>query len=552
VSGITRRRFIETTAAGTAGLWIATSGLAPAWASGWSPYQDDPPRFPQGVASGDPAADRVVLWTRVAADGPVEVAWEVAETPAFAELAASGTFATGADRDWTVKVDAGGLAAGRTYYYRFRLGEAVSRVGRTRTAPSAASSASLAFALASCQNWTDGYYAAWRHIAARDDLDFVLHVGDYVYEYGDAGVRANDPPHEIVTVDDYRRRYRQYRSDDDLRAAHAAHPFVVTFDDHEVANNSWREGAQNHQPSEGDYLERRNRAYQVYDEYMPVRLPAERTAEEMRVYRKLGFGGLLDVLMLDTRQYRDEELHSPLPVPAPQTNPQIGAEGRTYLGSAQREWLQEELAASTARWRVLGNQAMLAQFTYGVWPDEVGGAMQQLTGMPPDGYPVNSDQWDGYQAEQKRFLRFLRDAGIENTLVCTGDIHMSFANEVYVDEGRFRVEPPVAAELVGPSISSSNFNDSVGAPRRTVALGVEQAIKANNPHIRWCELDSNGYVVVRASASEVVSEWWLLTGALRDDPVVDPNAGERLATAWKVDDGDLTLKWVGGDPVATV
>lgn len=551
---ITRRRFIETTAAGTAGLYIATAGgITPAWAVSWSPYQDDPPEFPHGVASGDPAPDGVVLWTRVNATGGVTVSWEISETPFFGpgDVVSSGSFPTDAERDWTVKVEATGLAPGRTYYYRFSLGSAVSRVGRTRTAPASVSPSSLAFALASCQNFTAGYYAAWRHIAARDDLDFVLHVGDYIYEYGDAGVRAHAPAREIVSLDDYRTRYRQYRSDADLRAAHAAHPFIVTFDDHEVANNSWREGAQNHQPSEGDYIERRNRAYQAYDEYMPNRLPEGRSSDGMRVYRKLAFGDLVDVFMLDTRQYRDQEVASPLPVPGPQTNPELGADDRTYLGAAQKAWLQEELAASTARWRVLGNQAMLAQFTYGIWPDEVGGALQGLTGMPPDGYAVNPDQWDGYQAEQKEFLRFLRDAGIRNTLVCTGDIHMSFANEVYVDEGKFRVEPPVACEFVGPSISSSNFNDSIGAPPRTVSLGIEQAIKASNPHIRYVEIDSNGYVVVRASASEVVGEWYHLAGPAGSTPARDRDADERLATAWKVDDGDLTLKWVDGQPVAT-
>lgn len=552
---ITRRRFIKGTAAGTAGLWIATSSGV-GWASaadGWSPYQDDPPEFPQGVASGDPMPDRVLIWTRAAVARPATVRWEVSEEPALApqRLVASGTFRTDANRDGTVKVDVTGLEPGRTYYYRFRLGNAISRVGRTRTAPGGRGAPSLAFALASCQNFTDGFYAAWRHIAARDDLDFVLHVGDYIYEGGGADVRAHEPDREVLTVDEYRTRYKQYRSDPDLRAAHAAHPFIAAFDDHEVTNNSWREGAENHEPDEGDYIERRNRAYQVYEEYMPTRLPEGRTPEEMRIYRKLAFGGLVDLFLLDTRQYRDEQVSSDLPVPAPQTNPEIGDEGRTYLGQDQKRWLKGELAASTAQWRILGNQAMLAQFTYGAWPDEAGRAMQDLTGMPPDGYTVNSDQWDGYQAEQKEFLQFLRDSKIANTVVCTGDIHMSFANEVYVDEGKFRVESPVAAEFVGPSISSTNFNESIGVPPRTTSLALEQATKAANPHIRYAEFDSNGYVVVRVSAGEVVGEWYHLKGAPGSSAVEDRDAREELATAWKVDDGDLTLEWVGGRPVAT-
>jgi alkaline phosphatase D len=552
---LTRRSFVKAAAASTAGLWVASHGRI-RWAeaaTGWSPYAEDPPTFPDGVASGDPLDDAVVLWTRVAASHPAVVRWEVAADAAFpvGSVVASGRVRTDARRDHTVKVDVAGLQPATTYYYRFRAMGATSRVGRTRTA-AAGATPSVAFALASCQNFTDGFYAAWRHIAARDDLDFVLHVGDYIYEGGGEGVRAHEPPREVLTLDDYRARYASYRSDPDLRAAHAAHPFVVTPDDHEVANNSWAGGAENHQDDGAsgeelalDYRDRRAHAFQAYDEWLPLRLPAGRDGADMRVHRRLAFGDLVDLLVLDSRQFRAQETDNPLPVPAPQTNPDNADPDRAYLGAAQKAWLREELVASRARWRILGNQAMLAQFTYGIWPDEVSTAIGGLIGMPPDGYTVNGDQWDGYQAEQRELLAFLRDEQVANVVVCTGDIHMSFANEVYVDEGRFGIDAPVAAEFVGPSISSTNFDESISAPPRTASLAFEQAVKASNPHIRWVEMDSNGYVVVRASADEMVGEWYHLSD------VADPAASERLATAWRVTDGDLRLEWVGGDLVST-
>lgn len=537
---LTRRRFLGGTAAGAAGLWVATN-LGARWVGAASV---DPEPFRYGVASGDPLADRVIIWTHVSAAGTVGVVWQVASTPDFTDIVRSGISEAGADTDHTVKVDVDGLDPGTTYWYRFQALGATSRPGRTRTAP-AYGGEQLTFAVASCQNFTAGYYAAWGHIAERDDLDFVMHVGDYIYEGGGGGVRDHDPAHEILTLTDYRDRYRNYRSDAALRAAHAAHPFIATWDDHEVANNNWREGAQNHQPDEGDYIERRNNAYRAYEEWMPIRLPGDRDQTGMRIHRDLAFGDLAHLIMLDTRQYRDEELASPLPVPGPQTNPEISDPDRTYLGPEQKAWLKERLSSSTARWRIIGNQAMLAQFTYGPWPDEVSGPLQELTGMPQDGFAVNPDQWDGYQAEQREMLAYLRDEEISNVVVCTGDIHMSFANEVYVDAGKFRVEAPVAAEFVGPSVSSNNFDESVGWPPRSGSIGLETAIKAGNPHIRYCELDSNGYMVLRATPDHVVGEWYHLSD------VRDPNAGETLATAWRVSDGDLRMDWVGGQPLAT-
>lgn len=573
MSGIDRRTFLKGAAAGTAGLWLAThAGVR--WVSashGWSPYQADPEAFPFGVASGDPLPDRVVIWTQVAAPGSVDVGWQVARDPGFTRVVAAGAQATDGSRDHTVKVDVGSggsegppLDPATTYFYRFTVGAGegreTSRVGRTRTAPPAdpaRPTPHLAFALASCQHFEAGFYAAWRHIAKRGDLDFVLQVGDYIYE-GDRTSdpitpdRVHHPEHEIIDLGQYRRRYRNYRSDEDLKAAHAAHPFIVAMDDHEVANNSWREGAQAHQEGEGSYLDRRADAFQAYREWMPIRLPdqADHGADhQMRIYRSFAFGDLVDLFVLDSRQYRSQQLQGLAPFPFPATDPGLDDPDRTYLGEAQKGdftgWLDESSKTRKARWRLVGNQAMLAPLTYGPMPDELADALAEVTGTPRDGYPVNPDQWDGYQAERKEILERIRADGIENVVVCTGDIHSSWVNEVLVDEGKYGVEPPVAAEFVGPSISSDNLNEATNSPPRTTSLAGESSARAGNPHIRYVELDSNGYVVVRVGPERVRGDWYHLSD------VRDPDATEELATAWEVASGDMRPRWVGGELVAT-
>ena len=287
--------------------------------------QPAPGPFGHGIASGDPWPDRVVLWTRVTPSAeatpgsglgaPTSVTWQVAEDPGFTHVVSSGEVTTDAAADHTVKVDAAGLQPSTTYHYRFRALGVDSPVGRTRTAPADdADVASLRFGVVSCSNWEGGYFSAYRHVADRDDLDYVLHLGDYVYEYGAGGYgpgsgfgRVHDPEHEMVSLEDYRRRHALYKTDPDLRRLHERYAFITTIDDHEVTDNSWAEGAVNHSAAEGDYHARRDSAFQAYFEWMPIRVTGTDGGEPRRVWRQFAFGGLADLFMLDERTYRSKQ-----------------------------------------------------------------------------------------------------------------------------------------------------------------------------------------------------------------------------------------------------
>ena len=344
---LTRRRALQLAAAAGAGL-AAVTATGPASAS---PKAAASSVFRHGVASGDPLPGAVLLWSRVTPDpaatpgsgaGPeVDVGWEVATDPGFRRVVRRGTSSTGPARDHTVKVDAVGLSPATTYWYRFRCRGATSPVGRTRTAPAAdAPVARLRMAVVSCANLQAGWFTAYRQLAARDDLDLVVHLGDYLYEYApgeyqarDVVVRPHDPPREMVGLADYRRRHAQYKTDPDLQALHAAAPWVVTWDDHESANDAWSGGAENHtEGAEGAWPARLAAAQQAYAEWMPVRYEPGG-----HLYRRLRFGRLATLSMLDLRTYRDQQPPSPL-------DPALSAPDRTIAGPEQLRFLLDGLA----------------------------------------------------------------------------------------------------------------------------------------------------------------------------------------------------------------
>lgn len=497
----------------------------------------DPAPFLHGVASGDPLPDSVIIWTRVTTEqSRVGVRWEVAADPDFSNLVKGGEFETGPERDHTVSVDVEGLDPSSPYWYRFEaLGER-SRPGRTKTSPDGHVPA-MTFAVASCQDYQVGHYSAWRHIAARP-LDFVLHLGDYIYEYEDDGddFRPVLPAHEIQTLADYRARHATYRSDPDLRAAHARHPFIHVWDDHEVANDRWKDGAENHQEDEGDYEAREAAAYRAYFEWIPMRRPEE-TQDPTRIYRRFAFGDLVDLFMLDTRSYRDQPIGAFL---TPNADPAISDPERTILGDEQEEWFKGGLTESPARWSLVGNQVMIAHLKYGNTPDQLAQPLSELTGLPRDGFTANYDQWDDYQPERREILEHLRDGTDGNVVFLTGDIHTSWANELYVNPGNSLMEDPVGAEFVGPSITSINLNELMGGtPPRTTSIAVEEFAKANNPHIRWTELDSNGYMVVTVTGDRVRGDWMFVSD------ITDPKATEHHAAGWQVRPGSARLERVG-------
>ena len=455
----------------------ADPGPAPIVPDDLPPYEYDGPLGPEtlfqhGVASGDPTSEAVILWTRASsgAAGEVAVWWEIAVDEAFVQRVAVGTATAGADRDHTVKVDATGLSAATTYWYRFKALGRTSPVGRTRTAPSGPT-AHLSIAVASCAKYTSGYFAGYRRIAEKD-VDVVLHLGDYIYESGVAGEvpgRNHEPPHDPVTRDEYRTRYGYYRLDPDLQEAHRRHPWIVVWDDHETANNSWKGGAEGHdEATQGSWADRRAAGTAAYLEWLPIREQADG-----RIWRRFAFGDLVDLLMLDTRLWgRDEQKKEAADLSDPT---------RTLLGDDQEQWLAKELADSTATWRVLGQQVMMAP-------------------LLAAGVAFNNDQWDGYPAARDRLYATIDELAIDNLVVLAGDIHSSWASELPRTTDEYDAETgagSIAVEFVTPGITSLF----------PLSAGLVDLALSYNPHVKYGEVTSRGYIVLDVTASRVEATW---------------------------------------------
>ncbi len=476
------------------------------------------PAFRHGVASGDPLPDGVVLWTRVtpvpgavpgSGAGPdLDVTWEIARDAGFAmPVAEGGTTATAAT-DHTVKADVRGLYPDTVYWFRFTAGGVPSPTGRTRTAPAAdARPGSLRLGVVSCSNYEAGHFAAYRHLAARTDLQAVLHLGDYIYEYGTGQypadpVRRQEPAHEIVTLADYRVRHGHYRADPDLLALHAAHPLIAIWDDHETADNSWRDGAGNHTPGiEGEWSARRAAAVQAYFEWMPVR-----PAVEGSTYRRLRFGRLADLHLLDLRSFRDQQV----------SGAAVDSPDRSITGSTQMDWLTSGLAASDTRWHLIGNSVMISPVAFGSVPAFLLGPIAACLGVPAGGFALSTDQWDGYTADRRRLLSHLRDRGIDNTIFLTGDIHMHWANDVPLNAATYPLSPSVAVEFVVTSVTADNLDDILGVPPQTVSAVAVAAVRAANPHVRWVDMDSHGYAVLDVTEERAQMDFFVLSD--RADP----------------------------------
>ncbi|WP_007027522.1 alkaline phosphatase D family protein, partial [Saccharomonospora iraqiensis] len=490
--------------------------------------------FAHGVASGDPLPDGVLLWTRVSPTpdavpgsgvGPTTpVEWQVATDPRFTTVVAGGRLRTGPDRDHTVKVDVTGLAPDTWYWYRFRHGGAYSPVGRTRTAPARDAAVDrLRMGVVSCSNWQAGHFAAYRHLADRDDLDLVVHLGDYLYEYGasSAALRPHDPPVETTTLAHYRRRHAQYKSDPHLAALHARVPFVVTWDDHEVANNAWAGGAQNHTaPQEGTWTDRRAAAHRAYAEWMPVRYEPGG-----RLYRRLTFGRLAELSLLDLRTYRSRQAAHPF-------DPVISDPARTMTGANQLDWLTSGLTTAHAQWKLVGNPVMIApvRFPSTLSTRELH-AVSELLG-PVGGIPYNVDQWDGYTADRATVFATLRDHGVRDTVFLTGDIHSAWAAELPSDPLTYPLTgDSLGTELVCTSVTSDNLDEILGVPPRTGSLAVEAAVRLNNPHVRHLDFDAHGYSVLQVAPDAVRMDWYAL------DDRTDPASPARHAASVRVPAG---------------
>ncbi len=453
------------------GLLMA-GGVAPRRAAA-RPEPPAPP-FLLGVASGEPTHHSVVLWTRLATaplDGrgmppfPIWVDWEVATEARLRHVVCRGTALARPENAHSVCVEVDGLAPDRWYWYRFRAGEA-SPIGRTRTFPTPGSRPSrLRFAFVSCQHWESGFYTAYEHLA-QEDLDLVVHLGDYIYEDGvSAGppaVRQHNSA-EITTLADYRNRHALYKTDTNLQAAHAMFPWIVTWDDHEVENNSAAATSEDNDipgrapVSPEAFLQRRANAYRAYFEHMPLSPSLRPQGPNLRLYRQLSYGRLAQFHVLDTRQFRSNQpcggALDQIPPPGDDLALACGGEldpEATLLGGAQKAWLRGSLQRWHARWNVLAQQVMMARVNF----------------APTLPAPLlNMDAWDGAAAARNRLLGFVRDARIGNVVVLTGDIHSSWVTDLKADfaDG---ASPVVATEFVGTSISSDfppEFIAAIGA-----------------------------------------------------------------------------------------
>lgn len=454
--------------------------------------------FYHGVASGDPLTDRVIIWTRVTPEtvqsAPVTVRWRVCRDTGMTQVVKTGSIITSEAADYTVKVDVTGLRPNTYYYYDFETNGRYSVRGRTHTTPSSGTT-TRRFATVSCGNWEDGFFNAYNRITNRNDVEAVICLGDYIYEYkrGDFGSniaeRKNEPANEIVTLQDYRTRYSQYRLDPDLANCHQQYPWLFVWDDHEFANDAYKNGAENHQPGqEGNWESRKTNAIQAWLEWLPVRTID--TANPSKIYRSFSYGNLIKFIFLDTRIFARMEQLSVL-------DPAFDNENRYLIGQQQMDWLLNELSTSTAKWNIICQQVMVAPLT-------------------AFGVPVNTDSWDGYPAERDRLIKGLTDRNIRNAVILTGDFHTAWANDIpKANYNPFFQTGSAGVEFVTTSVTSQNFNLPIA----------EELIQVLNPHVRYADIKNHGYLLLNVSSKRVTGEWYYMNS------IRTRNNGEYFAKA---------------------
>ncbi|GIT83192.1 alkaline phosphatase [Acinetobacter seohaensis] len=509
-------------------------------------------QFLHGVASGDPLHDRIILWTRVTPSDTaarIEVVWEIASDEVFKQLVNTGKVQTSAAQDFTVKVDADRLQTGTKYYYRFRFGNTVSAIGQTKTLPQR--SDQVKFAVCSCSNYPAGYFHVYKEMAQESNLDVIIHLGDYIYEYGQGGYATDDAKQlgrtfaadndkEIIKLDDYRKRYALYRTDADLQTAHQRHPFIVIWDDHELSNDTWEAGADNHQEGEGSFIERKIAALQAYFEWMPIRPVAEN--DHLNIYRQFDFGGLVNLMMLDTRILaRHKQLDyanymTATGMDAVRFMADLSSNSRSLLGVKQLQWLQVQLMQSTAKWNVLGQQVLmakmlipqelllpLAKITNGDQQPETLAQMKQkitelvtlklrlkandptLTAVDKARLyavaPYNLDAWDGYAYEREVVYGTLQQLG-KKAVVLAGDTHNAWASSLHPQNSNH----VVGVELATSSVSSPGIEYYLNVPAAEM-VELENAFKLLIDELDYCNLNQRGYLTVTFDRAQVVADW---------------------------------------------
>ncbi len=490
--------------------------------------------FFHGVASGDPLTNRVIIWTRVTPENGqenVDVKWRVATDPSLTNIVKQGAVVASADRDYTIKVDVDDLKPNMVYYYGFVAYGRASLTGRTRT---------LRFggiihaklAVVSCSNYPAGYFTTYGFIADRNDLDAVLHLGDYIYEYdadttsfgGQVGARLgrkHAPDAELVKLTDYRTRYSQYRLDPDLRRLHQQHPMIHVWDDHESANDSYTNGAQNHQAEEGDWNVRKAMSRQACYEWMPTRESSDGT-----IYRRFVIGDLVDISMIDTRlEGRDKQIEEVGPSASQAAKDALNDPDRKIMSASQFSWLTENLMTSAARWKLIGNQVIYSPVN--VTPIDTNYLFTSIgplfTAILRPQLPAlqtifeqafYGDVWSNYPAQRRQLSTILRSSPVENTVIVTGDFHSTFAMEVPVVIGEKM--KPVAVEFITPSVTSSNFDENfstvagLNAIQPQLLKTVDTTLSQRNPHLKWSNITDHGYMVVSFFRDSVQSDWYFV------------------------------------------
>ena len=515
---------------------------------------DAEPEFLYGVASGDPLTDRVILWTHAqfpGADAPVDLRYEVATDAGFSRVVSQGTVRASADTGHTAKVDATGLSAGTAYFYRFVHGNTRSAVGQTRTLPEQASSVSMA--VMSCSNYPAGFFNVYSEVA-RSDAEYVLHLGDYIYEYAADGYasgnaatlgRTSSPANEVVTLSDYRRRHAQYKSDPDSKNLHARRPFICVWDDHDITNDTYRDGAENHNPAtEGPWEARKAAAVQAYHEWMPIRTGSDRG----KIYRSFHFGGLVSLHMLDTRLVgRDQQIDIAALAGLLGTDAQNAAlaafssPNRQLLGTEQLQWLQGQLAASPATWQVLGQQVLMARMEFPATvlasinstetsPEAQATALQAVTDyltakatpaelrtpaqqalMDPARNPrlgYNLDAWDGYVVARETVLGTAAQLG-KRLVVLAGDTHNAWHSDLTL---MGLANPALAGVKVGEEFATSSVC-SPGLEEYLVTLTpaqIKSVFEGVVDDLHWMDPSRRGYLKMTFTATEALGEWFFV------------------------------------------
>ena len=566
-----RRELIQKTLAGFGALSLPISLTACGDDADSNTQPNTQVQFLHGVASGDPLQTQVIIWTRVTptdSSARLEVLWEVAKDVDFKHITATGKVLTTAAQDFTVKVDVTGLAAGQVYFYRFKSASKYSITGQTKTL--ATQIQSVQFAVCSCSNFPAGYFHVYKEMA-KQDVDVVIHLGDYIYEYGMGGYAteeavemgralADDNNAEIIRLDGYRKRYALYRLDPDLQAAHQRHPFIVIWDDHELANDTWEKGAENHQSdTEGDFLERKLAALAAYFEWMPIR-PID--DQHIKIYRQFDFGTLVQLTMLDTRiiarnvqlDYANYMTATGLDIAKFQAD--LINPARSLMGVEQRNWLLQKLQQSTATWNVLGQQILmskmfvpaellmsLAEITAGnPSPETLSKITTQITELleikarmdagdptvtPEEKArlavtaPYNLDAWDGYFAEREILYGTLAQLK-KKVVVLAGDTHNAWASDLSSKDGVL-----VGVELATSSVSSPGLEKYLSIPMQQLQA-FEFAFTSLIDELNYCNLNQRGYLKVHFTAEQVQADWIFVDTIKNKEYIVDETRSHQV------------------------